>query len=101
RQTRLVSDWSSDVCSSDLAGLDFRVLLPDLLEYPLPQVVSKSHGVRLVAHADALELVCPGVLKGVADDAPDPLARVHILLDRDRSEERRVGKECGYGWAPY
>src|SRR5437763_15817764 len=63
RHTRYIGDWSSDLCSSDLA-----------------------------------------VAEREAEEEP---ALPHIRLDRalqfligDRSEERRVGKECRVRWWP-
>src|SRR5262249_56982219 len=82
RHTRLVSDWSSDVCSSDL--FHQRVLRVEdhqihaLIEREVrPELVTRHarafrvHAVRVGAAA-LLELVTPA-----------------------RSEERRVGKEGG------
>src|SRR5438046_10452383 len=43
RHTRLVSDWSSDVCSSDLPGA-YKILAvdhPEQLEYSNPDVLRK------------------------------------------------------------
>src|SRR3989454_3341713 len=37
-------------------------------------------------------------------DLPDHAVRVHVLglrLEGERSEERRVGKECRSRWSPY
>ena len=42
--------------------------------------MSKGHGVGLVAHAHALQAILPGVLKGIADNALDTFAGVHIFL---------------------
>src|SRR5262249_59503976 len=66
RHTRLVSDWSSDVCSSDLRP-------PAQTPEPLPR---RRRPCDAQFHA-----------------APRD-------LHRDRSEERRVGKECRSRWAP-
>src|SRR5256885_12635176 len=76
RHTRLQGDWSSDVCSSDL------------------------HSLRAVS---------PAMLKDLIDglSAVDRKAPIHIHLAEqvkevnDRSEERRVGKECRSRWSPY
>src|SRR3546814_6838050 len=91
-----ISDWSSDVCSSDL-----------LLQRPVPN-----------RKADAEAGNSPGVLTGPerrakgkvqGDLAAEQTAR-HILdlqapAFDDRSEERRVGKEsvstCRSRWSPY
>src|SRR3546814_4508744 len=90
-----ISDWSSDVCSSDLAAvLCGAEDCTDMAEFArtklslLPQVVNLEHG--------------PPSL--------NTLSRVFRLLDPEpfeaaRSEERRVGKECvrtcRSRWAPY
>src|SRR5258708_6523556 len=66
-----------------MTRLDFRILLANLFEYPLPQVMGEGHGVGLIAHADTLELVLPGVLKSVADDALHSFAGVHVFLNGD------------------
>src|SRR3546814_11652437 len=87
-----ISDWSSDVCSSDL--LELR---------QLPDADLRRGGA---AHADVRPAgrVC-GVLPGGG------AARAHRRADRApgagarRSEERRVGKEsvctCSSRWSPY
>src|SRR3546814_5463057 len=77
-----ISDWSSDVCSSDLVAL-----LVDVLAIVLADVF--------------LELV---VLHFAEGPSPGPRFREVIVLHRDlvleiigreqRSEERRVGKDC-------
>src|SRR3546814_11857026 len=77
-----ISDWSSDVCSSDLDG--------EAATAPRPDVAAGS------AHAgDADEDVDLDELT----DAPDPdtggLAQLKDAFPgAERSEERRVGKEC-------
>src|SRR5574341_854864 len=63
RHTRLVGDWSSDVCSSDLPS----------------KTISCS---RQFGYANGL-------------------ARKLGRLRMNRSEERRVGKECRSRWSPY
>src|SRR5438093_2243452 len=74
RHTRLVSDWSSDVCSSDLRSL--AECSDDLSPSSTPicwreqQERSSEHSARLLA-------------------IPSP-----VRAEPPRSEERRVGKEC-------
>src|SRR5258707_10712798 len=96
RHTRYWRDWSSDVCSSDL----------------VPE--GRQHPRRVVRHEAA---ACPFLLREVLlDPMPDvrgatPEARRHRLdhhaptfgrrESRERSEERRVGKECRSRWSPY
>src|SRR5690242_21582291 len=74
--TRLTCDWSSDVCSSDLCG-------PTL---------------------DRIDAVAKDSPKGVTFINVEPYqlqyteGRLQPVLDR--SEERRVGKECRSRWSP-
>src|SRR3546814_17432438 len=69
-----ISDWSSDVCSSDLFKLEFG------------RLYEESGEMRIV----------------VADEISPDSCR---LWDVQRSEERRVGKECvstcRSRWSPY
>src|SRR3546814_6614663 len=77
-----ISDWSSDVCSSDLLCLTTQRLLSD------EGVRTCRTGVDLVVH-EVKELEGVHVTDG------------HLV----RSEERRVGKECvstcRSRWSPY
>src|SRR5262249_59475686 len=76
RHTRLVSDWSSDVCSSDLnAGVTLHHNLPG---------GDYDHFARMAAQVTAAQ----------ADLRPATAAA------EIRSEERRVGKEGRSRWAP-
>src|SRR3546814_1675306 len=86
-----ISDWSSDVCSSDL--LCFRNLLATLLDHLhglLDLFDMLEHG-RAIEHRDTLRT---GWRRG--RKAPDR---------HSRSEERRVGNECvstcRYRWSRY
>src|SRR3546814_20962508 len=83
-----ISDWSSDVCSSDLAG----PIEPGSVEHARDEVDplgGEEPGEGLLANmsdqtaflGDEFELVL-----GVAFE--------ERLIDLPRSEERRVGKEC-------
>src|SRR3712207_7506912 len=88
RHSRYWRDWSSDVCSSDLDPLDgvhevgdevgpaleLRLDLPPRLVHPFVQRL-----YRVVA--------APG--------------REEQGREEERSEERRVGKECRSRWSPY
>src|SRR3546814_15575366 len=85
-----ISDWSSDVCSSDLAKTGCEIIAPAAERERIPtadRLVSGGDQVRLGAH--------------VADvwDVPAHTAghiAYHFADDGAifRSEERRVGKEC-------
>src|SRR3546814_2343352 len=76
-----ISDWSSDVCSSDL----------HLTVDAVPHLVVSGRSQQQPA---AVELVLDGQDEGQGAGA-----------DRQRSEERRVGKECvstcRSRWSPY
>src|SRR3546814_1324291 len=79
-----ISDWSSDVCSSDLDRIIELIVLDPLLF----QRVRRGGETRIV-HQVVLQQ-----------------AVVHLcLVDQVRSEERRVGKECvstcRSRWSPY
>src|SRR2546427_7871541 len=82
RHTRFDCDWSSDVCSSDL----FQELS---LQWPFPRAL---HGQ---------------LIDRISRDRPLVIG-LDIIFDsdsmfgpKDRSEERRVGKECRSRWSPY
>src|SRR5262245_65107069 len=71
RHTRCLSDWSSDVCSSDLVVAPLR----GEIRRGSPPRASRSHflpAASLTSRTDS---------------------------DRSRSEERRVGKECRSRWS--
>src|SRR5262245_65354959 len=82
RHTRCLSDWSSDVCSSDLA---------DGVAVQLRRV--GRHLQRLGRHVhrgEAHQLQVVQVALTAAQVAPTQ----QRALAKGRSEERRVGKEC-------
>src|SRR5688572_32952888 len=80
RHTRFDCDWSSDVCSSDL-------LADAVLDILHQQALGDLHvdaAVGAIAAHGGLHCL---------DEVPLP--------DLQRSEERRVGKECRSRWPPY
>src|SRR5205814_5581941 len=84
RHTRCLSDWSSDVCSSDLPHARRRRLLRS--ESELVHHWTKRRG-KVSSYPGVEEVRQVGV--------------EHIARKRgvgDRSEERRVGKECRCWW---
>src|SRR5256885_12804772 len=101
RHTRLQGDWSSDVCSSDLfsflTGLDLddasgRMTLVRSLE-------SMQSFPSLKAASAAW-----GTLRARIDGLADTVQKLGQAVGRlqqlcDRSEERRVGKECRSRWS--
>src|SRR3546814_7527063 len=76
-----ISDWSSDVCSSDLAA-DAAGQPGGNLLHELVVVAARHRGIQI----DQLHL---GELRELRDPAVEVVGR-----DGERSEERRVGKEC-------
>src|SRR3546814_20196934 len=86
-----ISDWSSDVCSSDLwtALSDLAVTVEPRLG-ARGAMMTRDYGIRLEGQRSA-----PGEL--LASDAIALITAFKDLtyrLTRMRSEERRVGKEC-------
>src|SRR5258705_5622041 len=93
RHTRCLSDWSSDVCSSDL-------FMKRLIEC-VPNFSEGRDTSKVDALVDAMRGV-PGLL--VLDresDADHNRSVVTLAGEPERSEERRVGKECRSRWSPY
>src|SRR3546814_9476425 len=89
-----ISDWSSDVCSSDLRG-PHRIPVRDWL-----RLTTSPGGMP---HAtSAAKKTCPPKRSPWASA---PSSRPARLSSWHRSEERRVGKECvstcRSRWSPY
>src|SRR3712207_6889990 len=90
RHTRYWRDWSSDVCSSDLAD-DVLCLKA---QYPRYGRTDVADGANSLEDDDYVR----GVLnQGTEAFLASPERVLHFL----RSEERRVGKECRSRWSPY
>src|SRR3546814_17186570 len=91
-----ISDWSSDVCSSDLAG-GFSPEFDALAQSGVEDIYSRFIG--LVAHA-----------RKMTPERVDQIAQGRVwdggtARQLGRSEERREGKEgvstCRSRWSPY
>src|SRR3546814_14950165 len=91
-----ISDWSSDVCSSDLDGkegiehrIDFALDAQELILQPISFGVCQHRGLNFAVERRGAAWPTFAV-------SHDPF---------DRSEERRVGKECvstcRSRWSPY
>src|SRR3546814_18899610 len=94
-----ISDWSSDVCSSDLpAAHDFN---NDVQEGVGLYQVTQTGGERSNVARGYLTPVLDRPNLTVITDA----LVTRVLMDGKRSEERRVGKECvskcRSRWSPY
>src|SRR5262249_59749321 len=92
RHTRLVSDWSSDVCSSDLKteGPRRRDQLPEIRRRENKTESLRPDGRRVVFQQKIVERGVGGMQGGCG-----------VFLrhsDLARSEERRVGKEGRSRW---
>src|SRR5690606_41037804 len=95
RHTRFSRDWSSDVCSSDLAPAD----------------VAQVQAVLRIANQFRIPLwpISRGKNFGYGGASPRmpgtvilDLGRMNRIIEVNeklRSEERRVGKECRSRWA--
>src|SRR3546814_18280780 len=109
-----ISDWSSDVCSSDLLqvalGHDVQrkaAVLSELVEHVIEERQAGGHlwrgrhvQVELHAHAGlarGAQYQCPPwcIDQGVRNSRPVPLAAEprRSQLEPPRTDERRVGKE--------
>src|SRR3989475_5864404 len=82
RHTRFDCDWSSDVCSSDLLGAAAHLV----------------HGSDARGASEAAG-TCPQRVAAALEQQRKYVE--HPLGETDRSEERRVGKECRSRWSPY
>src|SRR5256885_16522062 len=107
RHTRLQGDWSSDVCSSDLAMLQMLAggLVLSLWALPLLTHIAAASPQLLSARAASmvltLGLVHTAFMYTVMYAAFQRLPAPAIAALSFRSEERRVGKECRSRWSPY
>src|ERR1035441_8399861 len=93
-ESRVGSDWSSDVCSSDLLLQPRRfqtqlgglfVFLPLLVRCRFPDLVHQAGypGTKMIPAAQAL------------------LSTLALKLTSTELDKRRVGKECRSRWWPY
>src|SRR3712207_8758561 len=88
RHTRYWRDWSSDVCSSDL----FLLRAVGRPTEPLRQM--RGCVVGFLRRAQ-------NVLRFTPQDWRLPVLGASAFPLSERSEERRVGKECRYRGSPY
>src|SRR3546814_4385672 len=89
-----ISDWSSDVCSSDLLGQKYM----NTGNRPLPSLDYPGFGSVVCKELPTARDLPPYVAIPKASQGPG-------FLGVERSEERRVGKECvstcRSRWSPY
>src|SRR5262245_64316077 len=85
RHTRCLSDWSSDVCSSDLDQCETEREQAQRVNADAPRLLAEAcRGRALLVHVST-DFVFDG-------EATRPIPEA-------RSEERRVGQECRCGWS--
>src|SRR3546814_15010417 len=105
-----ISDWSSDVCSSDLLALggqhdDRQVTEGRLAANPLQHLETAVRRQHHIEHQDVGRLMQQAVDGGVAIERGSDLPALAAEHEGQRSEERRVGKECvstcSSRWSPY
>src|SRR3546814_14687234 len=95
-----ISDWSSDVCSSDLV----ETAAIDQLAETYERKIGPRNGARVVARA----WTDPAYKQRLLADGTAAIAELGFegaQGENMRSEERRVGKECvstcRFRWSPY
>src|SRR2546430_12660862 len=88
RHTRFDCDWSSDVCSSDL-----RIGMAYKLTSNGKTVIRAGYGL----YGNTLY----GTVARNLEGGPFGGSISYFNSITDRSEERRVGKECRSRWSPY
>src|SRR3546814_13143047 len=105
-----ISDWSSDVCSSDLCQMNRHRLKRRIIKNA-QAMLKAGRKLRAFDHpGEYLRDVKPGHNRFFGVDflaalQHDALCRLTVEQDALRSEERRVGKECvstcSSRWSPY
>src|SRR3546814_9990442 len=101
-----ISDWSSDVCSSDLRDVVVTGRAKDIIIRNGENIAPKEIEDLLLGHPQIAEVAIVGV-----PDARTGERAIAVIVPKsnasapDRSEERRVGKECvstcRSRWSPY
>src|SRR5438132_2544195 len=92
RHTRSLCDWSSDVCSSDLDRCDY--------DQQNTKCMNATHQVLLMIIIAAVFIAALIASRLWLPRQPNAnKARYRLFGVAERSEERRVGKECRSRWA--
>src|SRR3546814_14411262 len=98
-----ISDWSSDVCSSDLATGRISHGRVATMQSTFEQTGRVRHFQRHRHAVHTMHVECNTV--GMEMDVQQPGHQKAAVEIDHRSEERRVGKECvrtcRYRWSPY
>src|SRR5205814_4741086 len=98
RHTRCLSDWSSDVCSSDLTQAKLKDFVDYINQTPEPIV---RQAAFITFNGDLHNGGSPGGFREpyVATTYAEESKAIVLNLKNLRSEERRVGKECRTRWS--
>src|SRR3546814_11265431 len=99
-----ISDWSSDVCSSDLEAFWKDITLPmiesvrrglrDLVKFIERKAVGPIYTVLTDQKGEAKEVGLKDFSTGINLAQYKRKVEAFIRASENRSEERRVGKEC-------
>src|SRR3546814_13339229 len=96
-----ISDWSSDVCSSDLSGSEGQATTPAVHRLLPPGIGAPQATIPAVLPTTQIDLSQLREIRPTLWHRMERRLRGHRL----RSEERRVGKECvstcRSRWSPY
>src|SRR5690606_39588829 len=87
RHTRFSRDWSSDVCSSDLAMTNI-LIVSSALAQEARLITGKVFDAQTNESLPGINVRVKATSSGV-------------FTNESRSEERRVGKECRSLWSAY
>src|SRR5690606_40173249 len=90
RHTRFSRDWSSDVCSSDLYLKTTKTIKMEALK------LNKETAIKL--YPTAATEFRKMLEETFGEKALKPKVTDRVKTFEDRSEERRVGKECSSRW---
>src|SRR5690606_39631125 len=97
RHTRFSRDWSSDVCSSDLVFF-MRVAMG----LALNEVNREARAIEFYETLSSFDFMSSTPTLFNSGTLHSQLSSCYLTTVSDdlRSEERRVGKECGCRWRP-
>src|SRR5206468_9461318 len=95
--TRSDRDWSSDVCSSDLVRKELYLVLGEIHHPKKPAPAENPHWLIVPDRGLYTGIAIFGAIgSGKTSCCMYPFAeQVLAYRAQDRSEERRVGNECG------
>src|SRR5206468_4463821 len=100
RHTRSDRDWSSDVCSSDLRRSVFG-RISEAFEAGFHRLTGAYEGALDWGLEHRTVVLIPFLGFALASLALYPFVGRDFFPSVDRSEERRVGKECRSWWSLY